>query len=216
MQAASTACRVEQGHEKHHARLGSGTAPSDAYSVPPWRHRAHDSAGGGHVLRKCAVNLANALYRQFPNKFAPSRFANSAECTASRFAKLVIANYRSLHGANRRSRNPPCAERVRQRSMLELSMSLHLLNGRVVASRLCVLTHATRRHGPCVTARRLVAILAASCFRSSTAHLAKGRHIQSAAIMKRSRAKSRDDVMALMHVTYIGEDAVPPQQGTEM
>ncbi|KAL0028847.1 hypothetical protein WJX77_000806 [Trebouxia sp. C0004] len=34
--------------------------------------------------------------------------------------------------------------------------------------------------------------------------------------MKRSRAKSRDDIMALMHVTYIGEDAVPLQQYTDM
>ena len=34
--------------------------------------------------------------------------------------------------------------------------------------------------------------------------------------MKRSRAKSRDDIMALMHVTYIGDDAVPLQQDTEM
>ncbi len=34
--------------------------------------------------------------------------------------------------------------------------------------------------------------------------------------MKRSRAKPRDDIMALMHATYIGEDAVPLQQDTEM
>ena len=46
--------------------------------------------------------------------------------------------------------------------------------------------------------------------------LAQGRSIQGAAAMKRSRAKSRDDIMALMHVTYIGEDALPLQQNTEM
>ena len=34
--------------------------------------------------------------------------------------------------------------------------------------------------------------------------------------MKRSRAKSRDNIMALMRVTYIGEDALPLQQDTEM
>ncbi|DBB05629.1 TPA: hypothetical protein ACH3X1_012246 [Trebouxia sp. C0004] len=34
--------------------------------------------------------------------------------------------------------------------------------------------------------------------------------------MKRSRAKSRDDIMALMHVTYTAEDAVPLQQDTDM
>ena len=45
---------------------------------------------------------------------------------------------------------------------------------------------------------------------------AEGRRIQIASFMKRSRAKSRDDIMALMHVTYIGEDAVPLQQDTEM
>ncbi len=31
-----------------------------------------------------------------------------------------------------------------------------------------------------------------------------------------SRAKSRDDIMALMHVTYTGVDALPPQQDTEL
>ena len=36
----------------------------------------------------------------------------------------------------------------------------------------------------------------------------------SAELMKRSRAKSRDDTMALMHVTYVGEDALPLQQDT--
>jgi len=46
--------------------------------------------------------------------------------------------------------------------------------------------------------------------------LAEGRYIQVASVMKRSRAKSRDDIMALMHVTYIGEDALPLQQDTEM
>ena len=35
-------------------------------------------------------------------------------------------------------------------------------------------------------------------------------------VMKHSRAKSRDDIMALMHVTYTGEDALPLQQNTEM
>ena len=37
-----------------------------------------------------------------------------------------------------------------------------------------------------------------------------------AAVMKRSRAKSRDDITALMHVTYSGEDAIPLQQDTDM
>ena len=45
---------------------------------------------------------------------------------------------------------------------------------------------------------------------------AKGRYIEVAAVMKRSRAKSRDDIMALMHVTYIGEDALALQQDTDM
>ncbi len=34
--------------------------------------------------------------------------------------------------------------------------------------------------------------------------------------MKRSRAKSRDGIMALMHAIYSGEDALPLQQDTEM
>ncbi len=34
--------------------------------------------------------------------------------------------------------------------------------------------------------------------------------------MKRSRAKSRDDITALMHVTYNGQDALALQQDTEM
>jgi len=34
--------------------------------------------------------------------------------------------------------------------------------------------------------------------------------------MKRSKAKSRDDIMALMHVVYSGEDALPLQQDTEL
>lgn len=51
---------------------------------------------------------------------------------------------------------------------------------------------------------------------SPSVQLAKDRYIEVAAVMKRSRAKSRDDIMALMHVTYIGEDALPPQQDTEM
>ncbi len=34
--------------------------------------------------------------------------------------------------------------------------------------------------------------------------------------MKRSWAKSNDDLIALMHVTYTGEDALPLQQDTEM
>ena len=38
----------------------------------------------------------------------------------------------------------------------------------------------------------------------------------SAEVTKRSRAKSTDDIMALMHVIYIGEDALPLQQDTEM
>ena len=37
-----------------------------------------------------------------------------------------------------------------------------------------------------------------------------------AAVMKRSRAKSREDITPLMHVTYTGEDAVPLQQDTDM
>ena len=49
-------------------------APSDAYSVPPWRH----SAGGGPVLTNCAVNLANALYRQFLQAVFRACFARSA------------------------------------------------------------------------------------------------------------------------------------------
>ena len=72
-----------------------------------------------------------------------------------------------------------------------------------------------RCDGLSATARQLVAILAASCLRFSTAQLA-GRDIQFDAVMKRSRAKSRDDIMTLMHITYIGEDAVPLQQDTEM
>ncbi len=31
-----------------------------------------------------------------------------------------------------------------------------------------------------------------------------------------SSAKSRDDIMALMHVVYTGSDAVPLQQDTEL
>ena len=46
--------------------------------------------------------------------------------------------------------------------------------------------------------------------------LAEGRYIEFDAVMKRSRAKSKDDIMDLMHVTYVGEDAVPLQQNTEM
>ena len=34
--------------------------------------------------------------------------------------------------------------------------------------------------------------------------------------MKRSRVKSRDDIIALMHVTYNGQDALALQQDTEM
>ncbi len=34
--------------------------------------------------------------------------------------------------------------------------------------------------------------------------------------MKRSKAKSRDDIMALMHVVYSGDDALPLQQDTEL
>jgi len=34
--------------------------------------------------------------------------------------------------------------------------------------------------------------------------------------MKHSNAKSRDDITALLHVTYSGEDALPMQQDTEM
>jgi len=34
--------------------------------------------------------------------------------------------------------------------------------------------------------------------------------------LKRSRARSRDDVYALMHVTYTGKGAFPVQQDTEM
>jgi len=32
----------------------------------------------------------------------------------------------------------------------------------------------------------------------------------------RSRAKSRDDIMGLMHVVYCGEDALPLQLDTEL
>lgn len=32
----------------------------------------------------------------------------------------------------------------------------------------------------------------------------------------RSRAKSRDDIMALMHVAYTGSDALPLQQDTDL
>ena len=46
--------------------------------------------------------------------------------------------------------------------------------------------------------------------------LTQGYDIQNCIVMKRSRAKSRDDIMALMHVTYIGEDALPMQQDTEI
>ncbi len=34
--------------------------------------------------------------------------------------------------------------------------------------------------------------------------------------MKRSRAKSREDIMTLMHVIYTAEDALPLQRDTEM
>ena len=57
---------------------------------------------------------------------------------------------------------------------------------------------------------------AALPIRFSTAQLAEGRDIQFDAVMKPSRAKLRDDIMALMHVTYIGKDAVPLQQDTGM
>ena len=38
----------------------------------------------------------------------------------------------------------------------------------------------------------------------------------SALDMKRSKAKSRDDIMALMHVIYSGDDALPLQQDTQL
>ena len=79
------------------------------------------------------------LCRKFPHKSALSRFAKSAECTASRFTELVIASYRSLYGDDRRSRSSSCAQRVRQRSMIEPSMSFALLNCRLVASQLTAL-----------------------------------------------------------------------------
>ena len=53
-------------------------------------------------------------------------------------------------------------------------------------------------------------------FKRPSVQLAEGRYIKVASVMKRSRAKSRDNVMALMRVTYIGEDALPLQQDTEM
>ncbi len=34
--------------------------------------------------------------------------------------------------------------------------------------------------------------------------------------MKRSQAKPRDDIMALMHVIYSGDDALPLQQDTQL
>ncbi len=34
--------------------------------------------------------------------------------------------------------------------------------------------------------------------------------------MKRSKAKARDDIMALIHVMYTGDDALPLQQDTQL
>ena len=34
--------------------------------------------------------------------------------------------------------------------------------------------------------------------------------------MNRSKAKSRDDIKALMHVIYTGDDALPLQQDTQL
>jgi len=34
--------------------------------------------------------------------------------------------------------------------------------------------------------------------------------------MHRSNAKSRDDIMALMHVIYTGDDGLPLQQDTQL
>ncbi len=61
-----------------------------------------------------------------------------------------------------------------------------------------------------------LAVFATNYSRPPSVQLAQGRYIQNCIVMKRSRAKSRDDIMALMHVTYIGEDALPLQQDTEM
>lgn len=43
-----------------------------------------------------------------------------------------------------------------------------------------------------------------------------GTIVTSMSSHSRSRAKSRDDIMALMHVVYTGSDAVPIQQDTEL
>ncbi len=100
-------CRAKVQQPKHMHR----SIP--AYTSAPFR----DDTGRQSYPRHMHV--------QFPHKFALSRFAKSAECTASRFTELVIVSDRSLYGADRRSRSRSCAQRVRQRSMIELSMSLH-------------------------------------------------------------------------------------------
>ncbi len=50
--------------------------------------------------------------------------------------------------------------------------------------------------------------------KSNTAYLSGKVHKTCAAAS--SQAKSRDDIMALMHVTYTGVDALPLQQDTEL
>ena len=84
------------------------------------------------LLRFCFLFLLATLFRRhsFPYNFALSQFAKSAECTASRYTELVIVSYRSLYGANRQSRRS-CAQRVRRRSMIDCSMSLHHCNVKV-------------------------------------------------------------------------------------
>jgi len=74
---------------------------------------------------KCAVNLANALYKKIPHKSLLSRFTNLAECTASRFTGVVTWCSRSSDGADCRSRSFARAQRVRESSMIDISMSLN-------------------------------------------------------------------------------------------
>ena len=63
---------------------------------------------------KCAEERNNFWYQHTGALDEIQLTALDHECTAGRFAKLVIANYRGLHGATGRSRSSSCAQRVRQ------------------------------------------------------------------------------------------------------
>jgi len=72
------------------------------------------------------------------------------------------------------------------------------------------------QHTEALTGKTLLQICCLNPAASEPLSTSVVAEVATSALDMRSKAKSRDDIMALMHVIYSGDDALPLQQDTQL